>query len=137
MKVDIAKAFDTVSWSFLFLLLEHMGFSRRWINWISLLLSTASTRIILNGMPGRRICHARGLRQGDPLSPLLFVMAMEALNAMFRAADNLGLLEVLDGKIKERAFFYADDVVLFLAPKQQDLVLARVILEIFGQASGL
>ena len=100
MKVDIAKAFDTVSWSFLFLLLEHMGFSRRWINWISLLLSTASTRIILNGMPGRRICHARGLRQGDPLSPLLFVMAMEALNAMFRAADNLGLLEVWTARSK-------------------------------------
>ena len=72
LKVDIAKAFDTVNWSFLLSLLQHLGFSRRWLDWISLILSSASTRVILNGSPGRRICHARGLRQGDPLSPLLF-----------------------------------------------------------------
>ena len=82
-----------------------MGFSHRWIDWISLLLSSASTKIILNGMPGRRICHARGLRQGDPLSPLLFVLVMEALNAMFKAADRGELLTCLDEKAKERAFF--------------------------------
>ena len=104
---------------------------------MSLFLSSASTRIIINGMPGRRICHARGLRQGDPLSPLLFVLVMEALNAMFRAADHGGLLTCLDDKAKVRSFFYADDVVIFLSPKQQDLVLARGILEIFGQATGL
>jgi hypothetical protein len=50
IKVDIAKAFDTVNWSFLFRLLEHFGFSRRWINWVAMLLSSASTRIILNGL---------------------------------------------------------------------------------------
>ena len=72
IKIDITKAFDTVNWCFLLSMLHHLGFSRRWIDWISLILSTASTKIILNGSPGRRICHARGLRQGDPLSPLLF-----------------------------------------------------------------
>ena len=102
-----------------------------------MILSSASTKIILNGSPGRRICHARGLRQGDPLSPLLFVIAMEALNALIRTAENSGVLGPLDCKVKERAFFYADDMVFFVAPKQQDLVIAKVILEIFGQASGL
>ena len=67
LKLDIAKAFDTVNWQFLLELLSHLGFSRRWNNWISLMLSTASTKVILNGSPGKRICHARGLRQGDPL----------------------------------------------------------------------
>ena len=56
-KVDIAKAFDSVDWRFLLAILKHMGFSRRWINWISLILSTASTKIILNGNLGQRICH--------------------------------------------------------------------------------
>jgi len=74
VKVDIAKAFDTVNWRFLLSLLAHMGFSRHWLNWLSILLCSASTKIILKGAPGRRICHARGLRQGDPLSPLLFVL---------------------------------------------------------------
>jgi hypothetical protein len=62
MKIDIAKAFDSVSWPFLLEVLQHAGFSRRWRDWMALILSTASTRILLNGRPGERICHARGLR---------------------------------------------------------------------------
>jgi hypothetical protein len=61
LKVYIAKAFDTVNWSFLHDLLDHLGFSRRWINWVSRLLSTASIKIIVNGQPGQQICHVRGL----------------------------------------------------------------------------
>jgi hypothetical protein len=53
LKVDIAKAFDTVNWLFLLSLLRQLGFSLRWTEWISMILSTASTRIILNGVLGR------------------------------------------------------------------------------------
>ena len=49
IKVDIAKAFDTVNWHFLLSLLRHFGFSTRWLDWISLILSSASTKVILNG----------------------------------------------------------------------------------------
>jgi len=136
-KLDISKAFDSVNWSFLIDLLTHMGFSRRWINWISMILSSASTKIICNGSPGHRICHARGLRQGDPLSPLIFVLVMEALNALFKLADERGLLFGLDQSVAERVLLYADDVILFLSPQQQDLVLARGILQIFAMDSGL
>jgi hypothetical protein len=95
LKVDIAKAFDTVSWPLLFDLLRHMGFSQCWINWLSILFSMESTRILLNGSPGGRICHAQGLRQGDPLSPLLFVLGTDVLNALFKHADNTRLLTPL------------------------------------------
>ena len=87
--------------------------------------------MILNGSPGRRICHARGLRQGDPLSPLLFVIVMETLNALLKKADENNLLRPLHPRIKERAFMYADDVVVFLSSKRQDLTLLKVILEFF------
>lgn len=136
IKVDIAKAFDTVNGKFLLALLAHLGFSRRWLNWLSILLSMASTRIILNGTPGRRICHARGLRQGDPLSPLLFVLAMDVLNALFRLAHSKELFLSLHPKVKERVFMYADDMVLFLVPREQDLIVARSILENFARAWG-
>jgi hypothetical protein len=86
---------DGFSWPFLFDVLRHMGFSERVINWLSVLFSTASTRILLNGLPGGRICHGRGLRQGDLLSPLLFVLAMDVLNSLFRRADASGLLTPL------------------------------------------
>jgi hypothetical protein len=58
LKIDIAKAFDSVAWTFLLELLQHMGFGRRWTDWISAILATASTKILLNGAPGRRVCHA-------------------------------------------------------------------------------
>ena len=83
-----------------------------------MILSSANTKIICNGSPGHRICHARGLRQGDPLSPLIFVLVMEALNTLFKLADERGLLFGLDQSVTERALLYADDVILFLSPQQ-------------------
>jgi hypothetical protein len=82
LKVDIAHAFDSVSWSFLLEVHGHMGFPRPWWDWISTLLATASTRVLLNGSPGDIIPHARGLQQGDRLSPMLFILVMEVLNAL-------------------------------------------------------
>ncbi len=74
LKVDITRAFDSVSWPFLFDIMKHVGFPVAWLDWMTVLLSTANIRILLNGSPGRMICHARGLRQGEPLSPMLFLL---------------------------------------------------------------
>jgi hypothetical protein len=87
LKIDLAKAFDSVAWTFLLEVLEHAGFPARWRDWISAMLYTASTQVLVNGRPGDRIRHARGLRQGDPLSPLMFVIVMEVLNALISEAD--------------------------------------------------
>ena len=103
----IAKAFDTVNRCFLLCILEFMGFSRRWLNWISMLLSSASTKVVLNGSPGQRICHARGLRQGGPLPPLAFCHChggLEWSSACGNALEGL-LLSFEDPCIKERVFF--------------------------------
>jgi hypothetical protein len=61
------------------------------------MLATASTKVMTNGRPGRRICHARGLRQGDPLSPFLFIIIMEVLNALIAEADSRRQLTPLLG----------------------------------------
>jgi len=125
-KIDIAKAFDSLDWTFLLKVLRHMGFSRRWLNWISLILSTASTKIILNGSPGRRICHARGLCQGDPLSQLFFVIAMEALNALIKNAETKGILQPLgNNAIQERIFLYANAVLTWSTAGLSDQVFGH------------
>lgn len=117
LKVDLAKAFDTVAWPFMLEVLDHIGFPLRWRDWLSAMLGSASTKVLVNGRPGRRICHARGLRQGDPLSPLLFVIVMEVLNAMIAKADRRGVLTPLPGYASRcRASVYADDLVVFLSP---------------------
>jgi hypothetical protein len=118
--------------------LQHIGFPQRWRDWISALLATASTKVMTNGQPGRRIRHARGLRQGDPLSPFLFIIVMEVLNALFTEADRRAQLTPLPGNmIKFRTSIYADDLVIFLAPSTLDFTCVRQLLELFAGASGL
>jgi hypothetical protein len=74
LKLDISKAFDSVSWPFLLEVMQKLGFGQIWRDIISGLLSSASTRVLLNGIPGDIISHRRGLRQGDPLSPMLLFL---------------------------------------------------------------
>jgi hypothetical protein len=62
LKVDISRAFDSVSWLFLIDVMHHIGFPVAWLEWVSILLSSTSTRILLNGVQGERIYHAKGLR---------------------------------------------------------------------------
>jgi hypothetical protein len=86
LKLDISIAFDSLSWAFLFEVLRRLGFPECWVRWISISLRYASTKVLVNGQPGQKIVHARGLRQGDPLSPQLFVLTMEVVAGMFRCA---------------------------------------------------
>ncbi|WVZ63220.1 hypothetical protein U9M48_012865 [Paspalum notatum var. saurae] len=138
LKLDISKAFDSVSWSFLLEVLQQRGFGQRWCNLLCLLLSTSSTHILVNGQPGENIFHHRGLHQGDPLSPMLFILVMDVLNSMVQFATNKGLLQPLAvQRVRHRASFYADDAVVFLRPANQDLQVIKCILEYFGHASGL
>jgi hypothetical protein len=66
LKVDVARAFDSIAFPFLLDVLKHLGFPMSWNNWVSTLLYSEHTKILLNGVPDDRICHARWLHQGDP-----------------------------------------------------------------------
>lgn len=103
LKLDITKAFDTVSWAFLLEVLIHLGFGGRWRTLLCNLLSTSSTRVMLNGIPGDYIRHHRGLRQGDPLSPMLFIIVMDVLTALVTKAEELGALHPLHSTIRGTA----------------------------------
>ena len=138
LKLDISKAFDTVSWAFLIEVLRAVGFSTRWCNWISILMATATSRILVNGRPGRPIQHRRGVRQGDPLSPMLFILVMEILHQLFLKATEAGIIQKLEVPvIKYQCSIYADDAIIFARPTQQEARAINRLLEIFGDASGL
>lgn len=93
LKLDIAKAFDTVEWQFLLEVLRKVGFGPNWCTWIAMLLRTASTQILLNGIPGHSFRHGRGLRQGDALSHLLFILVMDILCNLFAKAKECKILD--------------------------------------------
>jgi hypothetical protein len=138
LKLDISKAFDTVSWPFLLDTLRAIGFSALWRRWISLLLSSASSRILLNGQPGRTIKHKRGVRQGDSLSPMLFILVMEVLGRLFCAARQEGIIRPLESPaIKHHCSIYADDVIMFIHPDVVEAAAVKEILRMFGDISGL
>ena len=138
IKLDIMKAFDSVSWPFLVEVMKKMGFGVIWCDIICGLLASSSTQVILNGVPGEIISHRRGLRQGDPLSPMLFILVMDVLARMVAKASTEGLLQTLATRaLSHQISLYADDVVLFLRPTSSDINLILDILQLFGEASGL
>ena len=138
IKLDIAKAFDSVRWDYLLDLMQRMGFPSRWRAWASLILSTTTSRVLLNGIPGKEIIHGRGLRQGDPLSPLLFDLAIDTLPKILELATESGLLHPLPGHFfKSRISLYADDAVIFLQPSAHDVNNLAALLHNFGEVTGL
>ena len=85
-KLDLKKAYDWINWDFLLSVMQRMGFGEKWIGWIRWCISTASFSVLVNGSPTGFFRSSRGLRQGDPLSPYLFVLGMEALSSLINRA---------------------------------------------------
>ena len=93
LKLDFEKAYDRVSWSFLEEVLRSRNFSHTWIDWIMKAVKGGRVAIDINGERGEFFKSFRGLRQGDPLSPLLFNFVGDALSAMLSAARAAGDIE--------------------------------------------
>lgn len=87
--LDIEKAYDHLHWGFLWKTMENMGFGEKWIKWIKFCTTTVKSSVLINGSPSGSFPSERGLRQGDPLSPFLFILAMEGLNDMLRTAKQI------------------------------------------------
>ncbi|WVZ97773.1 hypothetical protein U9M48_043286 [Paspalum notatum var. saurae] len=129
LKLDISKAFDSV--------LRKLGFGPIWCDITSGLLATSSTQVLLNDIPGETIRLRRSLKQGDPLSPMLFILVMDVLSLMITRASTDGFLQPLSSRaLHHRISLYADDVVIFLHPAADDIRLTLEILSLFGDTSG-
>lgn len=112
-KVDFAKAYDCLNWNFLDLILDQMNFSVKWRSWIWGCLSSAHLSILVNGSPTPEFRMEKGLRQGDPLSPFLFIIAAEALSIMMREATAKGVFKgakVGNDLVEVTHLQFADDV---------------------------
>jgi retron-type reverse transcriptase len=138
LKLDIAKAFDNVRWEYLLEIIERLGFGQRWRDIMSLIWSTTSSRILLNREPSRPIKHRKRLKQGNPLSPMLFILAMDPIQRVLDRATQEGLLQPIgETLVRFRTSLYADDVAVFVKPNPQDILNLQNLLQSFGEATGL
>ncbi|KAK2454351.1 hypothetical protein QL285_001920 [Trifolium repens] len=119
--------------------MSKMGFSQQWIGWIMLCVETVDYSVILNGNPVGPIIPGRGLRQGDPLSPYLFIICAEGLSSLINQAENRG--DIYGVKICRNApiishLLFADDCFLFFRATENEAMIMKNILATYEAASG-
>lgn len=139
LKLDISKAYDRVDWGYLKKRMQAMGFCSKWVSWMMMCVSTISYEVCFNGTNIGPINPSRGIRQGDPLSPYLFLFCVEGLSlALSKAVSE----EVIHGvKISSSAqvishLLFADDSFLFFRANNHETEAVKVILEEYASLSG-
>jgi hypothetical protein len=123
LKLDMSKAYDSGEWDFLEAMLLKMGFANRWVNLIMVCVRSVSYSIILNGQPHGTIVPTRGIRQGDPLSPYLFIICVEAMSCMLHRAQLDGLISSIPTSRsgpRINHLFFADNSLLFCRANTQE-----------------
>lgn len=138
-KVDFEKAYDMVDWGFIYRILHSKGFPDQWCDWVMKVVRGGKVAIKVNDEVGPYFNTHKGLRQGDPLSPLLFNLAAEALTLLVQRAENNSLVEGLpiNENNKVTILQYADDTIFMIKDDPEQARNLKFILCLFEQLSGL
>ena len=142
-KLNIEKAYDSISWEFLYQIMGRMGFGSRWMSWIKWCISTASFSVLINGSPTGFFPSSRDLRQEDPLSSYLFVIEMEALSCLINhtvEGNYLSGSRITNGRGDELVIshlLYADDMLLFCEADKDQIKFLSWTLTWFEAVLGL
>ena len=116
LKLNMSKAYDRVEWKYLKRVMEQLGFHSKWVILMMECITTVSYSILVNGEPHSFIKPSRGLRQGDPLSPYLFLFCAEGFHSLLQRAQMAGELQgvsISRGGPKITHLFFANDSLLF------------------------
>jgi len=132
IKLDLQKAYDRVNWEFIHVVLLHLGFNEVFSNWILYCISSVNFEILVNGGQSESFKPSRDLRQGDPLSPYLFILGQEVLSRLLdqelRQKGINGIKTSRSGPTVTHVM-YADDIILFLKATKKDARNISLILE--------
>ena len=135
LSIDFEKAFDTVSWEFIERVLQYFNFGPSHISWIKPFQTGSESCIIQNGFMSDFLNLKRGCRQGDPVSPYIFILCAEILGKMLRINENVKGININRKELLLSQ--YADDTQIFLDGSEQSLREALSILDRFYAISGL
>ncbi|GAU10125.1 hypothetical protein TSUD_418540, partial [Trifolium subterraneum] len=139
LKIDISKAYDKVDWGFLRGVMTRMGFTDVWIRWVMMCVSSVNYSVLMNSDRVGPISPGRGLQQGDPLSPYLFILVTECLTALIHQAVGRGDLHgvrICRGAPEVSHLLFADDCFLFCRANVAEANELMKILHTYEIASG-
>ncbi|CAA7029244.1 unnamed protein product [Microthlaspi erraticum] len=139
IKTDMTKAYDRVEWEFIKLVMERMGFHSTWIGWIMQCVTSVTFQILINGAAKGRVIPTRGIRQGDPLSPYLFILCSEVLSGLCsKAQDNSQIagIRIANGSPRINHLLFADDTMFFCKSNEKTCKALKDILQKYEEASG-
>jgi hypothetical protein len=139
MKLDLKKAFDSIDWEFLRLILHAVGFGDKFTNWILSCVTSANFAVMINGEATSFFKSERGLRQGCPLSPYLFILIMEGLSLLLSKSfteHHISGIKV-SKFIKIVHLMFVDDVLLMTKADLAEWLVIQDVLQLFCSVSGL
>ncbi|CAL1404768.1 unnamed protein product [Linum trigynum] len=139
VKLDMRKAYDLVDWDGLDSILHAYGFSEKWRGWIRECTRTVKFSILLNGSPTEPFSPSRGIRQGDPISPFLFILMSNALSFLIERGISKG--DIRGIKLNQNCprishCLFADDTVIFGKASVSEADRIKAIIEIYGGTTG-
>ncbi|GKE54582.1 RNA-directed DNA polymerase, eukaryota, partial [Tanacetum coccineum] len=136
---DFEKAYDSVRWDYLDDVLEKFGFGSKLRGWIHNCLHSSKGSILVSGSPTDEFHFRRGLKQGDPLSPFLFILVMESLHLSFQNVVDEGLFKGVSvgSSLQLSHLFYANDVIFMGQWSESNIITIVHALDCFHKASGL
>ena len=139
IKFDICKAFDTLDWRFLLNVMTAFGFSPLFVDWISAILASATLSLLINGSVEGFFNCSRGVRQGDPLSPILFCLAEEVFSRGVSSLVENGLIDPIStplGVVPPSHVLFADDIMVFMRSSKRSMRNLMHFVEEYGMNSG-
>jgi hypothetical protein len=132
IKLEMAKAYDRIEWKFFVVVLNSIGFSQKWQNLIFRCISSISFVVILNGNPCPSFSPNRGLHQGDPLSPYLFMLCAKVFSGLLiKAQEEKALHGIARGSPNITHHFFVDDSLIFYRDSLQDAHVVNKILDLY------
>lgn len=139
VKLDMSKAYDRVEWGFLERIMRRMGFAEQWIGTIMKCVTSVNYRVKINRNLSETFVPERGLRQGDPLSPYLFILCAEGFLALLHQAELEGSIQgikICPGAPKINHLFFADDSLIVMKATTQGAHKLQAILALYEEQSG-
>jgi len=140
LKVDYEKAYDSVRWNFLFDMIQRLGFHNKWITWVRGCLKSSTVSVLINGSPTEEFKPSRGLRQGDPLAPFLFLLVAKGLAGLVRQASKKNMLrsvKVGRNEVKCCMLQFGDDTLFMCKDSFSNVFTINVILRCYELVSCL